>query len=376
MLRLSRQSRPSRMSFLNRSSSVRLSRNTIILQFRQTRFCFFLCYCLLGICADVHGATTILHLKNGDRIAGTIVSENTNHIVITTSWIKELSIPISQIDKRELLSDTHTNATAVVSEKKIVTNTVASASNNATPIVVTAPVKPATPKKKYWKGEAKVGADFLYGAKEQQNYYGRVKLTYERPYESDPKHLFRNVTEYGIDYGRTEGVLSADRMDGSDKVDLDFGKRKLFVYNLGAAGYDRIRKIDLHYEIGPGIGYHVFALTNLTFNMEAGASYQVQDRSDGTTNAASTSTENFYFRFAEDFSWKLNKTLTWSEKFEFFPQVEDLRQFRSRFETTLSYGIWQNVSLNLSLLDLYDTKPARGVPNNDLQIRSSLGVTF
>src|SRR5689334_19011112 len=111
MLRLSRQSRPSRMSFLNRSSSVRLSRNTIILQFRQTRFCFFLCYCLLGICADVHGATTILHLKNGDRIAGTIVSENTNHVVITTSWIKELSIPISQIDKRELLSDTHTNAT-------------------------------------------------------------------------------------------------------------------------------------------------------------------------------------------------------------------------------------------------------------------------
>jgi hypothetical protein len=342
-------------------------------------FWLFFTLSLAAINWQARAATTVLHLKNGDRIAGTIVSEDTNHVVITTSWIKDLSVPLIQIEKRELLPETPANKIAVADQKpaSVATTNAAPKTNAAASVVVTAPVKPtAVPKKKHWKGEAKVGADFLYGAKDQQTYYGRFKLTYEHPYESDPKHFFRNVTEFGLDYGRTEGVLSADRMDGSDKVDLDFGKRKLFVYNLGAAGYDRVRKIDLHYEIGPGLGYHVLACTNLTANMEAGASYQVQYRSDGTATNASTSTENFYFRFAEDFSWKINKTLAWSEKFEFFPQVEDLRQFRSRFETTLSYGIWQNVSLNLSMLNLYDTRPARGVPNNDLQIRSSVGVTF
>jgi len=245
--------------------------------------------------------------------------------------------------------------------------------------VAAPPPKPA-PKPKHWKGELKVGADFIKGAKDQQIYYGRFKLTYEHPYAGNPKQFFRNIVDYSVDYGRTEGaagtnghtdsVVSANRMDGSDKTDFDFGKQKLFVYNLGAAGYDEIRKIDLHYEIGPGVGYHLLTRTNFVLNGEFGVNYQVQDRSDNTK------TEKFYFRLAQDLTWKVNKTLTFTEKFEFFPQVEEFSEYRSRFETTLSYGIWQNISLNVSVLDLYDTQPATSVPNNDLQIRSSLGFTF
>jgi hypothetical protein len=160
-------------------------------------------------------------------------------------------------------------------------------------------------------------------------------------------------------------------MAGSDKTDFDIGKHKIFVYNLAGVGYDEVRKIDLQYEEGPGIGYHLFTLTNLVMNLESGVNYQAQYRSDGNPDV-----KKFYFRLAEDLTWKLNKRLTFIEKVEFFPQVEDLQQYRLRFESTLSYGFWQNLSLNLSVLDLYDTKPASGVPPNDLQIRSSLGITF
>src|SRR5262249_55058266 len=199
-------------------------------------------------------------------------------------------------------------------------------------------------------------------------------------YPSNPKQFFRNIVDYSVDYGHTEkknattgqeeSVTSANRMEASDKTDFDFGKRKFYAYNLGAVGYDEIRKIDLHYEVGPGVGYHLLTRTNFVMNNELGINYQVQDRSDNT------STEKFYFRLAEDFTWKVNKTLTFTEKFEFFPRVENLGEYRSRFESTLSYGIWQNISLNLSVLDLYDTEPAANVPNNDLQVRSSLGFTF
>jgi putative salt-induced outer membrane protein YdiY len=327
--------------------------------------------------------TIILHLKNGDRLAGTIISEDTNRVIITTTWVKELAVPVSEILKREIAP---APATPPVAEQKpppsapsTVTNVVPSA-KAGTPVVVAAtPPKPA-PKPKHWKGEVKVGADFISGAKDQQIYYGRFKLTYEHPYAGNPKQFFRNIMDYSVDYGRTEGapgtnghtdsVVSANKMDGSDKTDFDFGKQKLFVYNLGAAGYDQIRKIDLHYEIGPGMGYHLLTRTNFVMNSEFGVNYQAQYRSDNTT------TEKFYFRLAEDMTWKVNKTLTFTEKFEFFPQVEELSEYRSRFETTLSYGIWQNISLNVSVLDLYDTQPAANVPNNDLQIRSSLGFTF
>jgi len=331
--------------------------------------------------------TIILHLKNGDRLAGTITSEDTNRVIITTTWVKDLAVPVAEILKREIVPAPAPAATVpAVAEQKhpptasaTATNVVAPA-KPATPVVVAAPPAKAAPKPKHWKGELKVGADFINNATDQQTYYGRFKLTYEHPYLAHPKQFFRNIVDYSLDYGRTDGVVgpdgkkqtvvSANRMEGSDKTDFDFGTKKLFVYNLGAVGYDSIRKIDLHYEIGPGIGYHLLTRTNFVMNSEFGANYQTQYRSDNTT------TEKFYFRLAEDMTWKVNKTLTFTEKFEFFPQVEELSEYRSRFESTLSYGIWQNISLNLSVLDLYDTQPALNVPNNDLQIRSSLGFTF
>ncbi len=172
-----------------------------------------------------------------------------------------------------------------------------------------------------------------------------------------------------MSYGRTDGELSEDRMDGSSKTDFNLGKR-LYLYNLGGAGYDHIRKIDLSYEEGPGLGYHLITRTNLAFNLEAGANYQVQQLSDHTQN------EDFYFRLAQDCNWKIHSKLTWDEKVAFTPRVENLTQYRARFETSLRYALLQNLSLILTVIDQYDTHPASGVDNNDLQIRSSLGLKF
>ena len=165
-------------------------------------------------------------------------------------------------------------------------------------------------------------------------------------------------------------------MEGSDKIDFDVGK-KFFVYNLGAAGYDEIRKIDLRYELGPGVGYHLLALTNFVMNVEGGANYQAQDRT-----APAKDVKNFYFRFAEDFTWRLPfqlKTLpnvTFTEKLEFFPRAEEPSEYRARFESKLSFPLLKNVTFNFSVIDLYDTQPASSVSKNELQVRSSVGLTF
>jgi len=313
--------------------------------------------------------TTVLHLKNGDRVAGNIVSEDTNHVVITTSWIKELAVPLAQIARREIVPPQAGATNGVAASNAPV------ALGRAAATVAAAPPKPPA---KHWKGEARLGADFLYGPNEQQIYYGRFKLTYEHPYEANPKQFFRNFWDFSADYGWTENpqatnanksVLSANRMYGSDKTDLDIWKQKWYVYDLAGGGYDEIRKIDAQYEVGPGLGYHLLTQTNFLMNVESGADYQAQYRSDQTT------TKDVFFRVAEDVTWRINHSLKLTEKFEIFPRA-DAPECRARTESTLSYALWHNLSLNLSLLDLYDTLPAAGVPNNDLQIHSSVGVTF
>jgi len=310
--------------------------------------------------------TVVLHLKNGDRIAGKIVSQDTNRIVLTTSWAKEVAVPLSQIAQREGPS-------------------VSGGTTNQAPSVLTgAPVEvagiPSTPKaatNRHWKVEARVGADFLYGAKDQEIYYARAKLTYQKPYAANPKQAFRNILDYSLDYGWTQipgtpnnsSVVSANRMYASDKTDVDIGKKNWYVYDLAGGGYDQIRRIDVQYEVGPGLGYHLLTKSNLVVNTEGGLDYQAQYRSDQTT------TKDLFLRAAEDVTWKPTSLITFTEKLELFPCVES-SEYRARAEATVSYALWRHVSLNLSLLDIYDSQPAATVPHNDLQVHSSLGFTF
>ena len=69
-----------------------------------------------------------------------------------------------------------------------------------------------------------------------------------------------------------------------------------------------------------------------------------------------------------------NATLT--EKLEVFPQAQEPTKYRARFESKLSFPLTKNVSFNFLVIDLYDTQPASNVSKNELQLRSSIGVTF
>lgn len=287
----------------------------------------------------------VLHLKNGDRITGTIVSEDTNRVVLGTAWTKEIVVPVSQIERRQTSAVAATRPAAIP------------------PPAVPARTAPPPPKPpKHWHGDAQLGLDVAFSERDRQLYTGRLKLSYVRD-------RFRNLFDYNAAYGKNDGLLSANRMDGISKTDFDVGKR-IFVYNLAGAGYDEIRKIDLRYEVGPGVGYHIMTRSNMVFNAEYGLNYQAQHLSDHTTR------ENIFHRLAEDSTWRFFKKLTVDEKLELFPRADLSGDYRVRFETNWRYWLLQNLSLTLTVFDLYDTQPAAGIGRNDLQVRSTLGVTF
>jgi hypothetical protein len=324
------------------------------------RFVFYLIILFAG--AVARGQQVVLHLRNGDRVAGFVISENTNQMVLSNSWANGLVVPLAQIERWEFTPGT--NATARLATTNYVLGTGLLAVMNGGKL----PINTNTFWRR-WKGEAAVGTDLERGAIEHQLYYGKATLTYTQPYASDPKEVFKNIFTYDAAYGKTDGTLSDNRMGGSSKTDFDVSRR-IYLYNLGVAYYDELRKIDLHYEDGPGAGWHWFKLTNFAVNLELGANYQVEHRSDDT------SVYSAYYRLGEDMTWKISKQATFTQKFEYFPRVGYAGQYRMRFESTLAYALLLHLSWNLSVVDFYDTQPAAGVPNNDLQFRTSLGVKF
>jgi len=300
--------------------------------------------------ADPASNSVTLHLKNGDQISGVVVGETTNRLTLSNTWANEISVPLDQIARRQ--------ASIALSA----TNSGPHATPTAPPAIST--VTPTN----HFRAEAQFGLNLIQGATDSYLYYARIKLGYRVPYQSNPKHAFRSDIDYKADFGKTEDVKSVDRMYGLSQTSLDFDGQ-LYVYCLGGAGYDKIKTIDLQYEAGPGIGWHAITATNFTANLETGINYQVQYRSD------SPDTRDVYFRLAQDVLWKVRDRLSVIEKLEYFPRI-NFAGYRIRGECTISYDVWRHVALNFTLLNLYDTDPAPDVANNELQIRSTLGVKF
>jgi putative salt-induced outer membrane protein YdiY len=342
------------MSFLRAKSNYR-SQLILLLSF----------YFVLACASRLQAQPAILFLKNGDRISGVITSEDTNSVVLTNGWSKALTIPLAEISRREkpLASVPSTNAPAVAAQAQPAagkgTNQMSAA--EAAVAAAKAPgAKPVAPK--HWAVDVLLGLDFGLSERKHQNYTGHSKVTYG-------KDRFRHVLDYDFAYGRTEGITSANRMDGASKADYDLTP-KWYVYSLATLGYDQIRKIDYRFEIGPGIGYHLFKRTNFVFNLEGGVDYQSQHLKDDTRP------DLFFYRLAENATWQLTPRLSWDEKFEYLTRVEKLNEYKLRLESNVRYALVSNFSLVLTVLDLFESRPPTGVSKNDLQVRSAVSVKF
>jgi hypothetical protein len=118
------------------------------------------------------------------------------------------------------------------------------------------------------------------------------------------------------------------------------------------------------------MGVHLVKKPTFVLNVESGLNYQAQQRTSGVD------LESVYLRLGEDTTWKITSRLSLTKKFEFFLDGEDVEQFRFRLDSTLGYKIFENLSLNLTVLDTFDTEPAARVNKNELQIRSTIGIMF
>jgi len=353
------------------------------------------CLVLLSglLAANLRGQGVVLHLQNGDRLTGTLLSESATNLVLSTQF-GEVSIATEWVQRREDLappkpptltpdelrealatlfqayqkgemasSEYHARRAELMRQAAQAGIEPSRFTLSPTPPSLPIPKAGAKPKpKSKWTGQAQLGADLGFGTKDRELFSSRINVTYARD-------RFKNNADYRFAYGETDDELSANRMDGSMKTDWDLTKTH-YVYNLGGAGYDEVRLIDLRYEVGPGLGTHAWRGKNYDLSLELGVNYYVEEREDRTN------LERFYYRLAQILTWKVNSRINVDEKFEWFPQVEAPDQYRFRFESNVQYLLGANLNLVFTVLDQYETDTPDGVDNNDLQIRSSVGLKF
>ena len=335
----------------------------MIFQFRPHKSFFFLVFfgAAVFLAAPLRADDVILHLKSGDLVSGLIVSESTNQVVVSNAWAKALSIPLSEVAKRETVAAVKAPAP---------TNAPVAAPPPPAQLATNSPsvAKPPAPKGK-WHGQINVGVDTLFSTTDQQDYFGQFSITYERAYASNAKKFFRNTTQLGGDYQKTDGKISSNRGNASNKSDFDIGETS-YGYVSGGGGFDEVQKINSQYQVGLGVGKHMLKTDGFVLDLEGGLAYQSENRTDDTT------AQSIYGRLAENFTWKLRKNLSLTQKLAYYQDLEQTTQYHGDFNANLSYGFWANLTLNLMASDTYNTDIAPDVQRNTFEMRLTLGVTF
>ena len=182
------------------------------------------------------------------------------------------------------------------------------------------------------------------------------------------ERMFQETDRQGVFMALIDFVNKGD-MDKEQASDMLVKAFNVYKNNVKEA-QDEIRKIDSYLQAGPGVGYHVIKRNNFVASTETGVNYQEQNFSSGM------GTDSVYYRLAELCKWTINSKFSLDQKVEYFPQWDSFGEYKLRIEANLRYWLRQNLFLNVTMIDLYDTMAARGVEANDLQIRSTIGVKF
>jgi hypothetical protein len=323
------------------------------------------------VACGLQAADVIFQLRNGDRLTGAVISETPTEITIKSKALGKITIPAAEVEKRETVvvkpTAPATNAVAAVTTPApSATNQTSNATNKPPATIAAKPAPPAAAPKpqepKHWNTEIQLGMNLRYTTRDQQEALVVAKSTYA-------KNRFREILDYNFTWGRTEDLQTANRMAGSTKSEYDINP-KWYAFNVGAGGYDEIRKIDREFELDPGIGYNIVKKPKLVLKGEVGFGYHDQFFADGHELAT------YSGRLAGIFTWRIYDKLMADGRMEYFPNVKAIDQYRLRFESTLRYPLLKNVSLNLIVIDLYDTEAPAGVENNDLQVRTAIGMKF
>lgn len=206
--------------------------------------------------------------------------------------------------------------------------------------------------------------DVGFGTSDRRTFYmnGNASHSWDR---------VRNTVDYHVAYGTVNTVQSANRMEGPEKTETDLGKkRRLYIYNQGGAGYDEIRRIDFEFHEGAGLGYKLLQKTKLNLNTEAGLQYQEQNFHNQARHSFVS------VRLGENLVWRPVDKLEIRHSLAYTPDLADFSVVRFRADLSLIYPLFKRITLSFNLIDLYDSQPAIGVKNNDLQIQSTIGMNF
>ena len=327
-------------------------------------------------------------LKNGDRLTGTIMKSDAKVLAMKSEFAGDVSIKweaITSIQSAQplyfALKDGETIAgTVATSEGKFVVTTknagTVTASKDSVVAVRNGAEQTAFNTEidrlrnphltDFWSGFLDTGLSLTRGNSDTLNFNlsgQAVRKTSRDTITAYANSIFANNGTAG------PTTTTANAIGGGLRVDLNVSDR-LFVFGFTDFYHNQFQQLDLRNVLGGGLGYHVINTKPTTFDVYGGGAFNQSYYSTPLTQKTGEIMVGEYLTHA------MSNRMTFTERFELFPNVSDVGQYRYTFDAHAVTKLKSWLGWQISFGDIYVSNPPPTTKGNDLTLSTGLRLTF
>lgn len=269
-----------------------------------------------------------IYLKNGDRISGEIVEESEEGVFLQSEILGLVFIPRESLDhilKRERKEE----------KEELV-----------------------------WQRELSLGYNRSSGNTE----ISQFSLSFYANRKREEDEITLRLDSF---YSSAGQKMDAQRWYGLLRYAFSFWERRWYNFYKLEADHDRFANVDYRLAPSTGIGYWFSDREDWKAMLEAGLGLEYTDYRDQTSN----SNEAVFFPRAF-FERSLFGKAKLSQELRTYFSLNNLGEYRWHSETTFSNPITESLSLNIGLINDFDSSPAQDAKKSDIRFISSLSYTF
>ena len=186
------------------------------------------------------------------------------------------------------------------------------------------------------------------------------------------KHVNEFTLKGSVYYSSSNRNMDAQKWYSSGRYAFSFGSDKKW-YNFYRLEADHDRFANIGYRLLPSLGggYWFFDADDVKIMAEMAIGYEYTDYRDATDD-----NKEVVFIPRGFFERSLFGKSRVRQNIIFYPAFNEPADYRLHSETVFTNPLTEKLSLNLSLIEDYDSEPVSGTKKNDVRLMSSLAYSF
>lgn len=192
---------------------------------------------------------------------------------------------------------------------------------------------------------------------------------------ADDKTTLGALINYGKNKADGKTTTTANKWAGFGQYDFNLGPRTYAFGRLGLEG-DELVDLNLRTALAGGLGYKVIDTKETMFNVFGGAGYTTDkyDVAQTIGGKRGTSFSRSSLFLGEESSHQLSPAVSLKQRLELWPGLSGDKAKLAKFTAGASVAMSSTLSLNVSLVDNYNSKPPAGSKKNDLGFFTGINV--